>query len=52
LKKRNVHQSSLLHSESESETTKNTAERNLPPLEYEKMLIKLEGEVRNHIKVE
>jgi|LauGreDrversion4_2_1035121.scaffolds.fasta_scaffold854839_1 predicted RNase H-like nuclease (RuvC/YqgF family) len=46
--------SNLLIPETPDDQTsqKDAKESDLPPSEYEKMLQKLEGEVRNHIKIE
>ena len=42
----------VLLSESETEDNSKSSKTKEPPAEYEKMLIRLEGDVRNHIKIE
>jgi hypothetical protein len=42
----------LSESESEDVNPEKDSKRKDPPQEYEKLLIRLEAEVRNHIKIE
>ena len=42
----------VLLTESETEDNTKSSKTKEPPAEYEKMLIRLEADVRNHIKIE